>query len=325
MRLPEPLRAAIDEEVSRVDTKALSAAVARLSERYRSGKTSGALSEAVDRAAYLVTRVPATYAADAYVFAELNRRIATPVASMLDLGSGPGTAMWAAAEAIPAVSSFTAVERDAALIEVAGRIAARNPRLQNVAWRHADLRMPSPFQPHDILVLSYALNELPDPLATVRAAFAAARVALAIVEPGTPAAFANVLSARDLLISLGAHIAAPCPHHNACPLAIRNDWCHFAVRLERSAEHRRLKGGELGYEDEKFSYLIATKAPVVQPEARIVRHPLKHSGHVKLTLCTPNDLQHPTIGKSKKFRYRAARKAQWGDPWPLDGAEGSDN
>jgi ribosomal protein RSM22 (predicted rRNA methylase) len=142
-----------------------------------------------------------------------------------------------------------------------------------------------------------------------------------MIEPGTPATFANVLRARDLLIGVGAQIVAPCPHHNVCPLAARNDWCHFAVRLERSAHHRRLKGGDLGYEDEKFSYLIASKIPMQRPEARIVRHPLKHSGHVKLTLCTPADLQQVTIAKSQKLLYRAARKAEWGDPWPGTAAD----
>ncbi|HEY5162745.1 MAG TPA: small ribosomal subunit Rsm22 family protein, partial [Terriglobales bacterium] len=82
------------------------------------------------------------------------------------------------------------------------------------------------------------------------------------------------------------------------------------------SEHRRLKGGDLGYEDEKFSYLIASKIAGNQASARIVRHPLKHSGHVKLALCTPDDLQRPTITKSQQELYRAARKAEWGDEWP---------
>ena len=276
------------------------------------------MADAADRAAYLVTRIPATYAANVYVFAELTMRVAAPIKSMLDLGSGPGTAMWAAAAAMPNLSSFTALERDVALIDVGRRLAARNQRLHSATWMNSDLRAQASYPARDLVVLSYALNELPDPLAILRAALAAARVALVIIEPGTPAAFTNVLGARDLLIKSGAQIAAPCPHHNACPLVVRNDWCHFAVRLERSAEHRRLKGADLGYEDEKFSYVIASKLPVERPEARIVRHPLKHSGHVKLTLCTAADLKQPTITKSQKLLYRHARKAEWGDPWPPD-------
>ena len=315
MRFPEALRAGIDEEVATVDSPALSRAAARLSDNYRAGKFAGAMSGPAERAAYLLTRLPATYAANAAVFHELVERVPTPAHSLLDLGAGPGTAMWAATEALPQIESFTAVERDAALVETGKRLASQGqPTIQNAEWIHGDLRAVR-LKTHDVVVVSYAISELADPLATVRSAWDLSRVALVIVEPGTPAAFANVVRARDMLIELGAQIAAPCPHHNQCPLAARNDWCHFSARVERTSEHRRLKGGELGYEDEKFSYVIACKGSVHPAETRIVRHPLKHAGHIQLTLCTAGGLEQPTIGKSKKDFYRAARKAEWGDAW----------
>ena len=318
MRLPEALRVAIAEEVADVSTPALSRAAARLSDCYRAGKSSGAISGAAERAAYLVTRLPATYAANAAVFREFAARVHAPVRSLLDIGAGPGTSMWAAAEALPTLKSFTAVERDAALIQTGKRLVSRgSAALQRAEWISGDLRTFDP-RPHEVVVLSYVLGELPDPTAIVRSVWNLARVALAIIEPGTPAAFAHVVRARDMLIALGAHIAAPCPHHNQCPLAARNDWCHFSVRVERTSEHRRLKGGQLGHEDEKFSYVIASKTPVQPVETRIVRHPLKHPGHVKLTLCTPEGMEHPTIGKSQKELYRQARRAEWGDGWPPD-------
>jgi ribosomal protein RSM22 (predicted rRNA methylase) len=317
MRLPETLRAAIEEEVASVERTTLSRAAATLSESYRAGKSSLAVPDASARAAYLLTRLPATYAADAAVFRELRARVDAPVTSMLDLGAGPGTSLWAAAEEL-GVENFTAVERDAHFLALGRRLAGRsaNPGLGNTAWLSGDLRSGFQAAAHDLVVLSYSLGELPDPVPTIRAAWDLSRIALVLIEPGTTAGFGQILRARELLIGLGAQIAAPCPHHNSCPLAVRNDWCHFSVRLERTAEHRRLKGGDLGYEDEKYSYVIAAKAPVRRPEARIVRHPLKHPGHVKFTLCTPNDLQHPTVGKSQKALYRSARKAEWGDAWP---------
>ena len=53
------------------------------------------------------------------------------------------------------------------------------------------------------------------------------------------------------------------------------DWCHFAVRLACSVEHRRLKGGQLAYEDEKFSSVAMTRVPERWPASRIVRRPVR--------------------------------------------------
>jgi ribosomal protein RSM22 (predicted rRNA methylase) len=174
-----------------------------------------------------------------------------------------------------------------------------------------------------LVVISYLLAELSSDAAErlVLSAWRAAACLLVIIEPGTPHNFQDVLKARQALIGAGAQILAPCPHHQACPLAkgppgTKNiDWCHFAARVERTAEHRRLKGGALGYEDEKYSYLVASRVTSRWPRARIVRHPLFRPGHVKLALCTAEGLKQETIGRSEAQRYRQARKAAWGDAW----------
>jgi ribosomal protein RSM22 (predicted rRNA methylase) len=99
-------------------------------------------------------------------------------------------------------------------------------------------------------------------------------------------------------------------------MATAGDWCHFAQRVERTSQHRQLKGGELGYEDEKFSYFVAGKSDSPLSGSRIVRHPLKHSGHVQLMLCTAEgQIANRTVTRSSKEAYRRARKAEWGDLW----------
>jgi ribosomal protein RSM22 (predicted rRNA methylase) len=99
-------------------------------------------------------------------------------------------------------------------------------------------------------------------------------------------------------------------------MAAAGDWCHFAQRVERTSRHRQLKGGTLGYEDEKFSYLVASRKPSETVPPRILRHPGKHSGHVQLELCMPDGhAERRTITRSNKQAYRLARKATWGDAW----------
>ncbi len=119
---------------------------------------------------------------------------------------------------------------------------------------------------------------------------------------------------RTDLLQAGGNILAPCPHQNTCPMS-ENDWCHFAQRVERSVLHRKLKAAELGYEDEKYSYLAVTKQLVQPAAARVIRHPLKHSGYVDLQLCAPDRLRQLKITRSQKDDYKRARKIAWGEAW----------
>jgi len=122
----------------------------------------------------------------------------------------------------------------------------------------------------------------------------------------------RIAAIREKLLELGAHMAAPCPAAMVCPLT-QPDWCHFAARVERTSLHRRLKGGDLGHEDEKFSYVAVTREPVELSGTRVLRHPRHHPGWIELELCTPAGTRHERVTKRDRDRFRAARKAGWGD------------
>jgi ribosomal protein RSM22 (predicted rRNA methylase) len=126
--------------------------------------------------------------------------------------------------------------------------------------------------------------------------------------------FALIKQLREDLLQAGGYLVAPCPHARSCPMPA-GDWCHFAARVERSALHRRLKTASLGYEDEKFSYLVMTKQPVKSVAARVLRRPLVQSGFVQLQLCITEGLQPATITRRDKAAFKRARKVVWGDAW----------
>jgi len=311
--LPAELQAAIEREVDAVDRPRLAQSSEQITNDYKHGRFRGSLNLPESRAAYLITRLPATFAANQYVFREV-KRLAPELnpRSLLDLGAGPGTAMWAAREVWPEISSFTLLESNKEFLRLGQRMA----KGLSAEWLEADLASLPEFPVRDLVVLSYAIGEVKTPSPVVHKAWLAAEKALVIIEPGTPKNFAAMTEIRRRLIDLGGHPIAPCPHTNACPMAVADDWCHFSVRVERTAEHRRLKGGTLGYEDEKFSYLAFSKKPAPHAAARIVRHPAIHGGHIRLTLCTAEGLQSPTVTRSDKAAFRAARQAKWGDEWP---------
>ena len=308
--IPKTLREALKREAAALPPAELAAAARKLSDSYRLGQQTTQpvrLHRRTDLAAYALTRMPATFAALSTVFAEL------PAAprSLIDFGAGPGTSLWAAQSVFDTTPAATLIEQNTNWATFAGDLG-----LPPATWRHADLRrLEHAAEVHDLAVLSYVLNELSklDATRVLRQAWDAAGTALVLLEPGTPAGFARVLEARRQLIEWGAHIAAPCPHSRECPLQTP-DWCHFAVRVDRTRAHRFAKGGELGYEDEKFSYVVATRSAPEVTASRVLRHPLHAAGRAELKLCTPTGLKTLIAGK-KHPDWKQARKASWGYRW----------
>ncbi len=205
MPLPDYLRDAIDAELAVTDSAALARSAREMSDRYRRGDFAP-LNTAADRAAYLAVRAPATYAACSRLFAELARRLRSPIRTLLDLGAGPGTASWAASQFFP-LEHIGAVERDPQFIALGKRLAggAGAPArvLADAAWLQADLRSLPTLEPHDLLVISYAAGELRDPMPLFASAWKLARAALLLIEPGTPRGFETILRAREWLIAQG--------------------------------------------------------------------------------------------------------------------------
>ena len=338
MQLPRALQQAIEHELAAFDTRQLRAAAAHLSHTYREAtevtgeatRNAAPISNDAQRAAYLAVRLPATFAAVSRALSWTLERVnedgsqCAAIQSMLDLGSGPGTAIWAATEQLSSLESVTAIERDSRLIEAARRLASGEESAlpKRIDWRCADLAQGLPEGQWDLVVCSYALNELsaPQRVVLLRQAWSRTAKLLVIVEPGTQAGFANVASARALLAENGAAIVAPCPHALACPMQASGDWCHFAARVERSALHRRLKEGELGHEDEKFSYAAFARitedfAPL-PAASRIVRHPRLFSGYAKLSLCqAQGQIESATVTRSQKDDWRRLKRLGWGDAW----------
>jgi ribosomal protein RSM22 (predicted rRNA methylase) len=322
MRLSAELQDAIQRETEKVDHRKLAQATAQLTEHYKAADFSRpAVATEAHRAAYLAVRMPATYAAISRVFAEI--KLLAPqdeITSLLDLGAGPGTALFAAAQQFPQLRQATLIESDASWIAVGKRLAEQSDfaSVEQTQWVQQDLRSGLACEEHDLVVISYTLGELPQAAAeaVLNKAWKCAGKFLVVVEPGTRRGFAAINTLRSVLIAGAATILAPCPHHFTCPMAAAGDWCHFAQRVERTSRHRQLKGGALGYEDEKFSYLVAAKNNPPFTGARIVRHPGKHSGHVKLALCTAEGkIENRTVTRSSKEAYKRARKADWGDAW----------
>ncbi|MEV6142680.1 small ribosomal subunit Rsm22 family protein [Streptomyces sp. NPDC058357] len=321
----EALRATLAGLLDGLPPKQAAQAVDRLIANYRGTTPTDApvLRDRSDVAAYAAYRMPATFEAVRSALAAL--REAAPdwaPATHTDIGGGTGAASWAVAEAWEGPRTTVLDWAEPALAlgrELAGLSGI--PALTAAEWRRARIGAGLELAPTDLITVSYVLKEL---TADVRAALvdtaAAAAQAVVVVEPGTPDGYARIIEARDRLIAAGLSVAAPCPHSEACPIEPGTDWCHFSARVSRSSLHRQVKGGSLPYEDEKFSYVVATRFLAQPVGARVIRKPQIRKGQVLLDLCTRDEaLRRATVTKRHGELYRAARDVAWGDEWPPGG------
>lgn len=312
------LPSAIESCFAGADRRLVARAAAALSEAYRAraDRPTAPMDDAA-RLAYLATRFPATLAALSFAAGEAAAGIDLSAAeSILELGAGPGPALWAFADVLPGLLQVHQVDRDAGLLDLGRRLreSAGVARV-DVTTEVADLATLRP-GPADVVVISYALGELREAArpAVLERAWAAATMAVVLVEPGTTAGYSRVIDARARFIALGARIAAPCPHDAACPMA-GSDWCHVPVRLARSRLHQQIKGVGVGFEDEKISYVVASRLPLTARGSRLVAQPEMHSGHVRLRLCTREGLAERVVSRREGDPYRRARKTRWGARW----------
>jgi len=318
MELPASFRQAVDAALEGVALADLKRASEMLSRRYRAETRDGRMHISDDLAAkaYLAARLPATYAA---VRASMDSaaEVCTDFApqSMLDVGAGPGTALWAAKQCWPTLQSATMIEASPA-IRAVGNDLSQNSGMPDLDWRAGDVvREKLDFPQADLVTIAYVLDELaPEKRqALIERLWASARQMLVIVEPGTPAGWQRILDARRALVAAGAIIAAPCPHQLDCPL-VAPDWCHFSRRVARSRIHRLTKEAEVPWEDEKFIYLAAVRETVGDVEARIIAPTRVGGGKVSVKLCKDNgSAEERLLTKRDGDLFRWARRADWGD------------
>lgn len=311
MEFPVQLRNKINALIESEDIKALAKAAETLSERYRDERGDGkrSASERRDILAYAAVRMPATFAAVSRALELALECFDGEIRSVLDVGAGTGAGAIAAA-LLTDCADIKCVEREQNMITL-GRDFFDCMDVRG-EWIRRDISRGIP-EKADLVICSYCLNELT--AAQRKSAVAelanAANKLLLIVEPGTPNAFANVKQMRKQLTESGMTIAAPCPNTGDCPLPA-GDWCHFTARAARSRIHKRLKGADVPYEDEKFCFLAAARENARPCAGRILRRPFTETGKITLTVCSENTVTTQSVTK-KDPRFKAARKAGTGD------------
>ncbi len=310
-----------------LNLKELRQSYSHLSATYQTKQKSSSVGFSKEEAfAYSLGRMPATMA----VLSDVLKRLKQALPSfcprnLLDLGSGPGSAIWTSFNIFPTFQAVTAVEENPFFIELSQQISSALYPSVTPLWKQKNLLSALFEGSYDMTILSYVLGELPSNTydSLLGKAWEKTKEVLVIINPGTPEGFHSLLKARPFFtqpeLSDACYILAPCPHAYTCPLESKQDWCHFSVHVPRSKVHTYLKEGSLPYEQEKFSYLIIKRgAPETPAPARIIKKPLLRKGHIHLDLCTPTgEESRITVSKRQKEVFTKAKHLSWGDSWVL--------
>jgi len=288
--------------MSKINLKDLQLSRQDLTQRYQTKHQTNLLNE-LERNVYLKSRMPATQAVCEKVFSILKTE--KNITSFLDLGSGPGSATYIALKIFLDLLTIHLVDFD-------------DGYNYNFCKPHQffkqNFKELSLVQSYDIVAISYALSECDNDLVekVLLKAWEKTNRYLIIIEPGTPYGYKSFLKSRQYLIEQGAFLVAPSPHQLACPL-IKPDWCHFKIRLHRSKIHQQIKQGTKSFEDESYTFGIFAKQSIQTKHKRIIKKPIKRSGHILFDLCTSDGLKREIISRKDKQHYLKAKKLIWGD------------
>lgn len=318
MQLPSDLKNALESLFQQTNLKLLEKASTRLTNRYRMELRDGAMHIDDKDAAlgYLAARFPATYAAVSSALFHLTEILPDfSPASQLDIGAGPGTAVFAAKQLFQSLTSATMVEQSDEIIKIGKDLVSRLLDI-SANWQRDEIssQLLEKLGEADLVTASYVLDELDDKTQDnlIDKLWQKTKDVLLLVEPGTPAGWRRLMRGRARLIKQGAYVIAPCPHQLACPL-LAPDWCHFSVRVERSRVHRLTKQAVVPFEDEKYFYLACSPEKKNMQYCRILSRPQRSGGKISFSICQPNgEKTNKIITRNSKETYRQLRRLEWG-------------
>ena len=207
------------------------------------------------------------------------------------------------------------LDANTALSALARTLTANHAILAHAGFRLGDVRLLLANAPGaDLVIASYVVGELDERERTELSSllWERTRDTLLVVEPGTPDGYRRIIELRAQLVAQGAHVLAPCPHDNPCPL-VAPDWCHFAQRLPRSRDHMLLKDADVPFEDEKFSYVALSRMPAEARGSRVLAPPQASKATIEAKLCTANGVVGASIARRDKASFASARRWRWGD------------
>uniref|UniRef100_A0A6Q2XTK7 Ribosome assembly protein METTL17, mitochondrial n=1 Tax=Esox lucius TaxID=8010 RepID=A0A6Q2XTK7_ESOLU len=261
--------------------------------------------------------------------------------SLLDFGSGLGTALWAGHSFwADTLKEMVCVDSSGAMNTIADRLLRGGseegePVIEQVYFRQF---LPvSPKMQFDLVVGAFSLSELGSQREredVVHTLWRKTSSYLVLVENGTKEGHQILMDARNTLLQKQEKAAydprkpsvfAPCPHDSPCPKLAQLPLvpCNFP-----QAYIPLPLPGAPDRQTEKFSYLVLSRTASTTEEvngggpdwARLTAPVLRRPRHVHCQICcSSGDLKRVVVTAHRHGRdvYRCARSSEWGDQLPI--------
>jgi ribosomal protein RSM22 (predicted rRNA methylase) len=194
-----------------------------------------------ESAAYAGVRAIPTYAAAYNILSQIKQRIPDfEPNSILDFGSGPGSAVWAAKE-LYSIPEVTAIDTSQDMLDIFQTFIEED-QCEIHTQRYLSLTVSDTLH-SDMVVSSFTLSELQTDTIrkmTVLNLWKQTKDVLILIDRGSPVGAKVIASARQEILdyckehSEDCYIVAPCPHESICPMLTNphKHWCHFSQRYQ---------------------------------------------------------------------------------------------
>ena len=277
----------------------------QLTQKY---KTSQSVNKSVfdtktDSAVYAISRMPSTFAVICTLMNDLiNQSKLKDVYSVIDIGSGTGAGYFACQEVFGNIN-ISLLERDKNMIDVFDKFET-GVQVERFDILRDDIQFDA-----DLVMSNYVFSELNEEgrkIALKKMLDCANRFVL-IVDTGTPRTYENFMKLKNMVFEMGYSVVAPCITRKC---GLKNDYCQFYARVERSSLLKMSKSADLSYEDEKYFYLLIDKKFESHEtnERRVIRRPQIKTNFVELRLCSSLGVSDEKFTKKDKYSYQKAKK-----------------
>ena len=309
MQLPLKCQEKVSRLYAELKQGELSKVQKNLTYKYKNetGESKSLIDSKADSLLYAISRMPATYAVIYTLLSQLlEQGLISGIESVLDVGSGTGAGYFAIKE-FDDDTQIALFERDENMIKVFETLTDNEVPVQKLDIVRDRLETKA-----DLVMTSYVLSEMKeqDRLNSVLKLLESANKYLLIIDTGTPRTYENMMTVKRFVQEKGYNVIAPCMSKKC---GLKNDYCQFYARVERSALMRQAKQSELSYEDEKYFYLLISKENAEICGKRVIRRPIIKPNNVELMLCSGDGASRENFTKKNKELFKQAKKAKIND------------